>query len=63
LLRDRLPGEWPAVAESGVESPRDAAAVAALGYRLALVGSSLMKQKDAARATAGLIEAGRRAVA
>jgi indole-3-glycerol phosphate synthase len=63
LLRERLPREWPAVAESGVESPRDAAAVAALGYRLALVGTSLMKQKDTARATAGLIEAGRRAVA
>jgi indole-3-glycerol phosphate synthase len=63
LLRDRLPGGWPGVAESGVESPRDAAAVAALGYRLALVGTSLMKQKDAARSTAGLIEAGRRAVA
>jgi indole-3-glycerol phosphate synthase len=63
LLRDRLPGEWPAVAESGVESPRDAAAVAALGYRLALIGTSLMKQKDTERATAGLIEAGRRAVA
>jgi indole-3-glycerol phosphate synthase len=62
-LRDRLPDGWPAVAESGVESPRDAAAVAALGYRLALVGTSLMKQNDAARATAGLIEAGRRAVA
>ena len=31
-LRDRLPAGWPAVAESGVEKPRDAAAVAALGY-------------------------------
>ena len=61
-LRERLPGDWPAVAESGVASPRDAAAVAALGYRLALVGSSLMKHNDAARATAALIEAGRRAV-
>ena len=60
-LRDRLPPCWPAVAESGVESPRDAAAVAALGYRLALVGTSLMKHNDAARATASLIEAGRRA--
>jgi indole-3-glycerol phosphate synthase len=60
-LRDRLPAGWPPVAESGVEKPRDAASVAALGYRLALVGTSLMKQADAARATAGLIEAGRRA--
>jgi indole-3-glycerol phosphate synthase len=62
VLRDRLPPGWPPVAESGVESPRDAAAVAALGYRLALVGTSLMKQADAARATAQLIEAGRGAL-
>jgi indole-3-glycerol phosphate synthase len=60
-LRDKLPAGWPAVAESGVESPRDAAAVAALGYRLALVGTTLMKHADAAQATAQLIEAGRRA--
>ena len=45
-LRDRLPAGWPPVAESGVEKPRDAASVAALGYRLALVGTSLMKQAD-----------------
>jgi indole-3-glycerol phosphate synthase len=62
-LRDKLPAGWPAVAESGVEKPRDAAAVAALGYRLALVGTSLMKRRDAARATSELLEAGRRAVA
>jgi indole-3-glycerol phosphate synthase len=61
-LRDKLPAGWPAVAESGVESPRDAAAVAALGYRLALVGTSLMKHADAARATAKLVEAGRAAI-
>ena len=61
-LRDKLPAGWPAVAESGVEGPRDAAAVAALGYRLALVGTSLMKHADAARATAQLIEAGRAAL-
>ncbi len=62
-LRDKLPAGWPTVAESGVEGPRDAAAVAALGYRLALVGTSLMKRRDAERATAELLEAGRRAVA
>ena len=62
-LRDRLPEAWPAVAESGVETPRDAASVAALGYRVALVGTTLMKQADAARATAELIAAGRRAAA
>jgi indole-3-glycerol phosphate synthase len=61
-LREQLPDGWPRVAESGVEKPRDAAAVAALGYRLALVGTSLMKRKDAERATAELLEAGRRAV-
>ena len=62
-LREQLPDGWPSVAESGVEKARDAAAVAALGYRLALVGTSLMKRKDAERATAELLEAGRRAVA
>lgn len=62
-LRKHLPDGWPCVAESGVEKPRDAAAVAALGYRLSLVGTSLMKRKDAERATAELLEAGRRAVA
>ena len=60
-LRSRLPVEWPAVAESGVQTPRDAARVAALGYRLALVGTSLMRRVDPAEAVRELVEAGRQA--
>lgn len=61
-LRGRLPLDWPAVAESGVQSPEDAARVAGLGYRLALVGTSLMRRHDAARALEELLAAGRGAV-
>jgi indole-3-glycerol phosphate synthase len=60
-LRSRLPVEWPAVAESGVQTPQDAARVAALGYRLALVGTSLMRRVDPAEAVRELVEAGRQA--
>jgi len=61
-LRGRLPLDWPAVAESGVQSPEDAVRVAELGYRLALVGTSLMRRPDPARAVRELLEAGRRAL-
>lgn len=61
-LRDRLPPEWPAVAESGVLTPADAARVARLGYRLALVGTSLMRRADPSRAVQELVEAGRQAL-
>jgi indole-3-glycerol phosphate synthase len=60
-LRGHLPPEWPAVAESGVQTPTGAAQVAALGYRLALVGTSLMRRHDAAQAVRELLEAGRKA--
>jgi indole-3-glycerol phosphate synthase len=60
-LRGRMPFAWPAVAESGVQTPVDAARVARLGYRLALVGTSLMRRHDAARAVRELLEAGRAA--
>ena len=62
-LRDRLPPQWPAVAESGVQTPQDAEQVARLGYRLALVGTSLMRRHDAAQAVRELLEAGRKALA
>jgi indole-3-glycerol phosphate synthase len=62
LLRDRLPSGWPAVAESGVATPEDAAQVARLGYRLALVGTCLMRRPDPAQAVRELLEAGRRAL-
>ncbi|HET7201856.1 MAG TPA: hypothetical protein VFI92_00675, partial [Steroidobacteraceae bacterium] len=60
-LRDRVPAAWPAVAESGVSSPADAARVAALGYRLALVGSTLMRSADPAQGVRDLLRAGREA--
>ena len=58
-LRDRLPERWPAVAESGVVTAADARRVAELGYRYALVGTSLMQRADASAAVAELISAGR----
>ena len=61
-LRGQLPLEWPAVAESGVQTPEDAARVAGLGYRLALVGTSLMRRSDPAHAVRDLVEAGRKAL-
>jgi indole-3-glycerol phosphate synthase len=60
-LRDALPSEWPAVAESGVITAEDAAGVARLGYRLALVGTTLMQRDDPAQAVRELLEAGRSA--
>ena len=61
-LRGRMPRVWPAVAESGVQTPGDAARVAGLGYRLALVGTSLMRRPDPERAVRELVEAGRNAL-
>ena len=60
-LRSHMPGDWPCVAESGVQTPEDVARVARLGYRLALVGTSLMQRADAAHAVRELVEAGRKA--
>jgi indole-3-glycerol phosphate synthase len=58
-LREQLPMAWPAVAESGVITPADAAHVARLGYRLALVGTTLMQRDDPAQAVRELLAAGR----
>jgi indole-3-glycerol phosphate synthase len=58
-LREQLPTQWPAVAESGVITPDDAARVARLGYRLALVGTTLMQRDDPAQAARELLAAGR----
>ena len=60
-LRSHMPGDWPCVAESGVQTPEDVARVARLGYRLALVGTSRMQRADAAHAVRELVEAGRKA--
>ncbi len=58
-LRSQLPPPWPAVAESGVTTPEEAALVARLGYRLALVGTSLMQSADPAAGVRALLHAGR----
>jgi indole-3-glycerol phosphate synthase len=60
-LRNQMPVEWLSVAESGVASPQEAAAVARLGYRLALIGTSLMQRPDPAAALRELLAAGRAA--
>jgi len=60
-LAPRLPQNVPLVAESGVRSDAQAAEVAAQGYRLALVGTALMKSGDPQGTTAELIAAGRAA--
>jgi indole-3-glycerol phosphate synthase len=54
-----LPSHLPAVAESGIRTPQDAEAVAGLGYKLALVGSSLVGSGRPAELTREMIEAGR----
>ena len=51
------------VAESGLKSADDAAAVAGLGYSLALVGSALMRSDDPAELIRGMRNAGSARVA
>ena len=48
-LAPQLPGNWPAVAESGVASAADARRMMHLGYRLALIGTALMRRDDPAQ--------------
>jgi indole-3-glycerol phosphate synthase len=62
-LAERLPEGLVAVAESAIAGPGDVEKVAGLGYRGVLVGSALMKSEDPGRLVAGLVAAGRRAVA
>jgi indole-3-glycerol phosphate synthase len=62
LLAPRLPPDVPAVAESGLHDAADAAAAAALGYRLALVGTALMRAARPGQLVAAMLAAGRRAV-
>jgi len=47
-LAAHMPGGWPGVAESGVNTPEDAARMARLGFQLALIGSALMRAPDPA---------------
>jgi indole-3-glycerol phosphate synthase len=59
VLKQYIPTGFPSVAESGINTPEDAARVARLGYNLALVGSSLMKAQDPQALAKAMIEAGR----
>lgn len=61
-LAPHLPQGVPAVAESGLLEAADAAAVAALGYRLALVGTALMRAARPGELVAAMLAAGRDAV-
>ena len=56
-----LPGGATAVAESGLHTPDDAGEVAGWGYRMALVGTALMRADDPAELIAGMLAAGRAA--
>lgn len=60
-LRGQFPAGYPLVAESGLATPADTARVAALGYQLALVGSSLMKAKDPETLATQMLESARAA--
>lgn len=59
-LAGAFPSGVPAVAESGLETREDAFRVATQGYRLALVGSALMRAADPGSLARGLRDAGRR---
>ena len=54
-----IPVELPTVAESGISSAADAAAVSELGYELALVGSALMQSGRPEQALRDMLAAGR----
>lgn len=60
---ERLAGEFPPdlakVAESGIESPEGAEAVAALGYSVALIGTALMRTDQPGDLLARILYAGR----
>ena len=61
-LAPHLPRHLPTVAESGIGSAAEIEAVAAAGYRLALIGSSLMRAADPARSLTDWLAAGRAAI-
>ncbi|MEQ9586307.1 MAG: indole-3-glycerol phosphate synthase TrpC [Phycisphaerales bacterium] len=58
---DRFPAGVPKIAESGIATGRDAAAVATLGYDGALVGTALMRSDNPGALARAMIEAGRAA--
>jgi indole-3-glycerol phosphate synthase len=60
-LAPRLPRAVPCVAESGIASADDARAVARAGYRVALVGTALMRSAEPGALVRELVDAGRAA--
>jgi indole-3-glycerol phosphate synthase len=58
-LAPLLPPGAVAVAESGVATDGDACGVRLLGYRLALIGTALMREDDPAALLAGMLRAAR----
>jgi indole-3-glycerol phosphate synthase len=58
-LAPGLPAGWPAVAESGIDTPRDARRMRELGYRLALIGTALMSREDPQALLAEIFDAAR----
>ncbi len=62
LARGAPPG-IPLVAESGIETAGDAARIARMGYRAALVGEALMRLDDPTPLLLGMLAAGRETAA
>lgn len=58
-LADAMPAGTVGVAESGIDTPEDAARVARLGYGAVLVGSALMRAPDPGALVRALIAGGR----
>ncbi len=61
-VSDLLPRDRPTVAESGISGPDEVMAVAALGYRAALIGSALMRSDAAGTDVTVMLAAGRAGV-
>jgi indole-3-glycerol phosphate synthase len=58
-IAPQLPTTMPWVAESGITEAAQVRALSGLGYRLALVGTSLMRSTNPAAAVRALCTAGR----
>jgi indole-3-glycerol phosphate synthase len=58
-MRGLLPDGVITVAESGIRRPEEAERIADLGYRMALIGTSLVMASDPRRALADILGAGR----
>jgi len=58
-LAEALPGGVPAVAESGIHTAADAGRLAARGYRMALVGTALMRTANPSGLVEDLVRTGR----